>query len=231
MPIPKNEFLELENRDKSLRETILDFLKKNNNKAFTAAEISSGLNVKISAVSPYLNLFEKEGEVTHKGNYWLYNLDFKEERKNKLISLFKRKGSKMDESIWDEIKDYLRKNKILSLLSEKGQKFEIIELNDLFMEIFFLDSKTKIKIEKSRFFSAYNMLKENRGEWIRIGASRVGTNPETLEGRIKAEHDGNMNGFSTAPWVAAILYKVFHNKVFDNIHFNEKKKGQALQMR
>ena len=69
------------------------------------------------------------------------------------------------------------------------------------------------------------MLKENKGDWIRLGANRTQANPGTLEGRIKKEHDGKMNGLSTAPWIATILVKTF-----DNILFNEKKRGQAIMM-
>ena len=67
------------------------------------------------------------------------------------------------------------------------------------------------------------MLEENRGNWIKIGASRANSNPDTLEGKIKMDHNNKMNGLSTAPWVAAILVNTF-----EDIIFNEKKKGQAL---
>ena len=87
-------------------------------------------------------------------------------------------------------------------------------------------SGTPLKIVRTRFESAYNYLKEKKGEWVKIGASRTNTNPATIEGRIKQEYNGNMNGTSTASWVATILVRVF-----DNIEFNGKLKGQAIRMR
>ncbi|MCM1566077.1 MAG: hypothetical protein NC238_09060 [Dehalobacter sp.] len=69
------------------------------------------------------------------------------------------------------------------------------------------------------------MLKEHRGDWVRIGASRTNTDPDTLEGRIKNDFGGKMNGLSTAPWVASILVGAFNY-----IIFNAQERGQAIKM-
>ena len=129
--------------------------------------------------------------------------------------------------MWEEILNYLRKHRKMQLISpsSRGQTFDIEETTEEHIRIRFF-SGTPLKIEKKRFESSYNYLKEKKGEWIKIGASRVGTNPKTLEGRIKREYNGNMNGLSTAPWVATILVRVF-----DNIDFNGKSRGQAIRMR
>ena len=226
MPILKSEFFDLDEQGGSLKERILEFLRENKDKAYKIAEISSELDIPVTAISPYLNLFKEETIVIHRGKYWLYDQNFKEKEKV-FTRVFKRKETRTDENTWGVIKNYLEKNNKLQLISPavKGQTFEVIELNDFFIKILFSESRTIIKIEKSRFLSAYNLLKEKKGEWVKIGASRVGTNPETLEGRIKKEHGGNMNGFSTATWIATILVRAF-----DNIGFNGKMKGQALRM-
>ena len=69
------------------------------------------------------------------------------------------------------------------------------------------------------------MLEEKSGIWVELGASRINTRPNTLEGRIKLEFNGKLNGLSTVSWIAAILVKVFNN-----IKFNYEAKGQALIM-
>jgi len=130
------------------------------------------------------------------------------------------------DKLWQVITDYVKRNPILYPLSSssKSQPFKIDVLNDLLM-LEFQGSKNKLKLEMSRFLSAYNMLEEKRGRWVRIGGSRIDTKPDTLESRIKFDFDGKMNGLSTAPWIAAILVKSF-----DNIDFNGLVKGQAIKM-
>jgi hypothetical protein len=120
----------------------------------------------------------------------------------------------------------VKRNPVLYLLSPsaKSQPFKIEVSYDLLM-LEFQGSKSTLSLEKSRFLSAYNMLEEKRGKWIRIGGSRINSDPDTLEGRIKSDFNGKMNGLSTAPWVAAILVKAF-----DNIHFNSRIKGQAIRL-
>lgn len=132
-----------------------------------------------------------------------------------------------ENNMWNKITSYLIKNKKLSLLSnlENSQVFNIIEITDCHIRIEFAETKKTLKLEKDRFISAYNMLEENKGQWVLIGASRVSTKPNTLEGRIKLDFNGKLNGLSTVSWIAAILVKVF-----DNIKFNYEVKGQALKM-
>lgn len=133
----------------------------------------------------------------------------------------------MNEGVWDKIKTFLQDNKKLNLLSPSSnfQIFEVVEISDDYIVIQFQDSKGNLKIEKSRFLSAYNMLEEKKGIWVDLGVSRINTKQNTLEGRIKLEHNGKLNGLSTISWVAAILVKTF-----DNIKFNYESKGQALIM-
>lgn len=128
--------------------------------------------------------------------------------------------------LWDVITDFVKRYPKLSLLSpaQNSQQFEISIDNDRLI-LQFQNTQIKLKLEKSRFESAYCMLKEHRGDWVRIGGSRVDTNPDTLEGRIKKEFDGKMNGLSTAPWIAAILVGAF-----DYILFNKQERGQAIKM-
>ncbi len=130
-----------------------------------------------------------------------------------------------NKNIWDKIIKFLEKKHNMHLISFRGQTFDLEEITQNKIKIRFSSGNT-INIEKQRFESAYNYLKEKNGEWIKIGASRINTDPKTIEGRIKQKYDGKMNGLSTAPWIATILVKVF-----DNIEFNGKKKGQAIKMR
>lgn len=133
----------------------------------------------------------------------------------------------MNEGLWQQIINFLKTTPKLNLLSPLSnfQLFEIIEISDDYIKIQFQDSKGNLKIEKNRFLSAYNMLEEKKGIWVDLGASRINTKPNTLEGRIKLEHNGKLNGLSTVSWIAAILVRIF-----DNISFNYASKGQALRM-
>lgn len=130
------------------------------------------------------------------------------------------------DNLWQTITDFVRCNPVLYLLSPsaKSRPFNIEVFNDLLM-LKFQGTGNTLSLEKSRFISAYNMLEEKRGKWIRIGGSRINSDPDMLEGRIKSDFNGKMNGLSTAPWVAAILVKAF-----DNIHFNGRIKGQAIRL-
>lgn len=128
--------------------------------------------------------------------------------------------------LWDVITDFVIRNPKQSLLSpaQKSQQFHIrIDGDNLIL--LFLTTRKKLKLEKNRFESAYRMLTEHRGEWVKIGGSRVDTKPDTLEGSIKNDFDGKMNGLSTAPWVAAILVGAFNYIVF-----NRQMRGQAINM-
>ena len=130
-----------------------------------------------------------------------------------------------EKNIWVEISNFLNKNRKMKLISGYGQTFNIEEITEKKIKIKF-PKGTILPLERKRFKSAYVFLMERRGSWIKIGASKTNTNPDTIEGRIKHEYDGKMNGLSTASWVATILVKTF-----DNIEFNGKKRGQAFRMR
>lgn len=133
----------------------------------------------------------------------------------------------MENKIWHQITELLKDNKKLNLLSplSNSQVFEIIEIANDHIKIKFQESKGNLKIEISRFISAYKMLEEKKGVWVALGASRINTKPNTLEGRIKLDFNGKLSGLSTVSWIAAILVKVF-----ENIKFNYEVKGQALKM-
>lgn len=133
-----------------------------------------------------------------------------------------------EDRIWNSIKRFLSKNKRLHLLSpsNKPHLFKIEEIQPDSIIIRFFHSDRLFLIERERFISGFNLLKENKGKWIKIGARRVKTKKGTLEWAIKKNYDGKMNGLSTASWIAAILVKVFKSIIFNN-----KKKGQALMMK
>ena len=152
---------------------------------------------------------------------------FKIPDKNTLKRWTSWKEIDQENNIWDKITSYLDNNKKLNLLSDlkNSQVFNIVEITDSYIKIEFQETKTTLKLEKKRFISSYSMLEENKSTWIALGASRVNTKPNTLEGRIKLDFNNNLNGLSTVSWIVAIL-----EKVFDNIKYNHKQKGQALKM-
>lgn len=134
----------------------------------------------------------------------------------------------MTEDIWISITNYLKENRVHNLLSmsTKTQSFIVLNISDDCITIQFDKTNRKLKLEKSRFISAYNKLSKSTGEWVKVGARRVDADPDSLEGKIKLDFNGNLNGISTAPWIATILVNVF-----DNIEYNGKKKGQAIRMK
>lgn len=133
----------------------------------------------------------------------------------------------MKNEIWDKITSSLKLNQKLELLymSKKSQAFIIAEINTDYIKIKFVDSKKYLRLDKSRFISAWEYLNKNKANWVRIGSARIYTKPNTLEGIIKKEFNNNMSGLATAAWIAAILVRVF-----DNIEFNGKARGQATRM-
>jgi len=133
----------------------------------------------------------------------------------------------MEDSIWNKITTSLKLGQKLELLymSKKSQAFIIHEINTDYIKIKFIDSSRYLRLDKSRFISAWNYLNENKDSWVKIGSARIYTKPNTLEGIIKKELNNNMSGLATATWIAAILVKVF-----DNIEFNNKSKGQAIRL-
>lgn len=133
----------------------------------------------------------------------------------------------MENEIWGKITSSLRQEQKLELLymSRNSQTFIIDEINPNYIKIKFIDSKRYLSFEKSRFISAWNFLDRNKGNWVKIGSSRRYTKHNTLEGAIKKEFNNNMNGLATATWIAAILVKVF-----DNVEFNGKSRGQSIKL-
>lgn len=73
--------------------------------------------------------------------------------------------------IWESIVTYLSQNSMIDLLSasKKSQSFMIADIKEDYVKIQFPNSRNTLKFEKSRFISAYEMLKENKGKWVRIG--------------------------------------------------------------
>jgi len=125
------------------------------------------------------------------------------------------------EDIWGKIKKYADKNinQKQNLLSGLGD-FYIVKSDMDYIKI----DKLAIKLQKAMFLSTYEFIKEKKN-WIKIGATRVNTDPTTIEGFIKKTYfKNNPNALSTAPWFSAIL-------VYSNIGiiFNERSPGQALK--
>jgi len=114
-----------------------------------------------------------------------------------------KKGLDMKDTIWLPITEFLKNNRKLNLLSQlsNSQVFEITEITNDYIKIQFQDSKGDLKIERSRFVSAYKMLEEKKGVWVALGASRTNTKPNTLEGRIKLDYNNKLNGLSTVSWL------------------------------
>jgi len=114
-----------------------------------------------------------------------------------------KKGLDMKDTIWLPITEFLKNNRKLNLLSQlsNSQVFEITEITNDYIKIQFQDSKGDLKIERSRFVSAYKMLEEKKGVWVALGASRINTKPNTLEGRIKLDYNNKLNGLSTVSWL------------------------------
>lgn len=133
----------------------------------------------------------------------------------------------MKNEICDKITSSLKLGQKLELLyiSKKSQAFIIDEINTDYIKIKFIDSRRYLRLDKSRFISAWNYLNKNKGNWVKIGSSRIYAKPNTLEGIIKKEFNNNMSGLATATWIAAIL-----EKVFNNIEFNGKSRGQAIRL-
>lgn len=133
----------------------------------------------------------------------------------------------MESRIWDEVTSLLSQGQKLKLLymSRKSQAFIINKIDTDYIRIKFIDSGGYLKLDRSRFNSAWNYLNKNKGNWVKIGSSRKYTKSNTLEGAIKKEFNNNMNGTATATWIAAILVRVF-----SNIEFNGKFKDQEIRL-
>jgi len=134
----------------------------------------------------------------------------------------------MDEGeIWNKITSSLKVGQILHLLyMRKGaQKFKIYRIGNDYIKIQFMRSKNLFNLRDYRFISAYKILEENKGKWIKIGASKNEPEDLTIEARIKLDYNDKLNSTATATWVSPIL-----EYVFDNIVYNGRKIEQALRM-
>ena len=127
-------------------------------------------------------------------------------------------------NVWERIRHYskLNQGKELPLLNvEKGTPFVIEKVTDAFVKV---DKLPQVNLSKDMFVTVYDYLKAQKC-WVLIGASRVNTRPNTIEGVIKSTiFKGNMSATSTATWVAAILV---YSDV--GIKFNDKSRRQALR--
>jgi len=126
--------------------------------------------------------------------------------------------------VWERIRDYskLNQGKQLPLLNvEKGTPFVIEKVADTYVKV---DKLPLVNLSKDMFEAVNDYIKAQKS-WVLIGASRVKTRPNTVEGVIKSTFfKGSMSATSTATWVAAILV---YSDV--GIKFNHKSKGQALR--
>jgi len=222
MPITIKEF---ENNEfaSNKKELITNFLEKNKNNAFKAKEISKRTGIPSQTIVPYLHALKAEGRVGHKRPYWIYA---KPGRKAdiKILKISKNFVLSLDEKkLWCNILNL--KEKKLSPLADrkKKQDFKIIDATDNFVRIKFLESSIELKLDKPRFLLAYRYLKMNKRKWVKIGASRISTDPSSIEGIIKIGIDGNLNGLSTATWIATLLVKCNLK-----ISFNGQLRNQAL---
>lgn len=125
--------------------------------------------------------------------------------------------------VWERILSYAQTSQsqpIPLLNPNKKSPFFITKISEDYIRI----DKLPIKLTKQMFLSIYDYLKE-RKSWVRIGASRINTEEDTVEGILKKEFFGNNpNGLSTATWFSAILV---HSDI--GIEFNNKPKRQKLQ--
>lgn len=82
--------------------------------------------------------------------------------------------------VWVQIKTYADENlKRKQLLLSGMGEFYILESEPDYIKI----DKISIKMKKDMFLSIFQYLRNHQG-WIRIGASRVNTQPNTIEGFI-----------------------------------------------
>jgi hypothetical protein len=130
----------------------------------------------------------------------------------------------MVEDVWERIRNYskLNQGKQLPLLNTvKGTPFVIEKVADTYVKV---DKLPQVNLTKDVFETVHDYLKAQKS-WVLIGASRVKTRPNSIEGVIKSTlFKGKMSATSTATWVAAILV---YSDV--GIKFNMKSRGQALK--
>jgi len=127
---------------------------------------------------------------------------------------------------WEKILNYAKtvQGKLIPLLNPNTESpFTITEISDMYIKI---DKLRDNKLTKQIFLSIYDYVK-NKSGWVEIGASRINTHEDTVEGLIKSKFfNNNLNRLSTATWVSAIL-------VYSDIgiEFNNKAKGQKLRFK
>ena len=128
-------------------------------------------------------------------------------------------------SVWDKIKKYgeAQLGKQIPLLNPKtNSTFMITEISENYLKI----DKLPINLSAELFLESFQHVAQNK-TWLKIGASRINTKKDTLEGFLKRKYyKGSMNALSTATWVAAIL--VYSQ---DEIEFNGKSRGQAIKFK
>jgi len=81
VPIDIDEFedaaeADLQDRDSSLHEAVIEFLAYNPNMAYSRREIQSSLEVDAINLLYQLSVLEREGIVRHKGRYWAIAEDY-----------------------------------------------------------------------------------------------------------------------------------------------------------
>jgi len=126
-------------------------------------------------------------------------------------------------SVWDKISKYGEAqlgNQIPLLNPKIHSTFTITELSENYLKI----DKLAINLSAELFMESFQHVAQHK-TWLKIGASRINTKHDTLEGFLKRKYfNGSMNALSTATWVAAILV-YSHNE----IEFNRKSRGQAIK--
>lgn len=143
-----------------------------------------------------------------------------------------RRIIKLDnDTLWQKIRDSLQP-KIgdeLPLLypRKNSKKFRILKINDNGLTIQFIGGKnSSLYLNKSRFFSAYNFLKEKQDEWLYLGSSKNESREKSIEYRIKMEYNGKENSTATAAWVCTLLVDVFD----DDIEVDRESEYQEIRL-
>ena len=128
-----------------------------------------------------------------------------------------------DGEVWKNIQIFSHEfigKKLCLLNPSKRYEFQITEVSEDFIRV----NKLPIKLVKEIFLSVYQHL-VLQNKWVKIGASRVNTKPNTIEGLLKTVFfEGNVNALSTAPWISAILVRADIG-----VEFNGKSRGQAIR--
>ena len=89
VPIDIDEFeaaseKELQGRDQSLREAVIEYLAYNPSMAYSRKELQSSLEVDAINLLHQLSALEREGVVRHKGQFWAIAEDYEEDGQSQL---------------------------------------------------------------------------------------------------------------------------------------------------